>query len=169
MISNQSIDLSLLQYSFLGDLFMVADDPFGRFGPNINEFLRVNQNAKKSQAKQPPQPLMANMKPSGLMQSELMKPNGYFGYHSGTFISNSQPTGSKQFRFLPFRLTPTPSMLTNQSGKNSRFKDFTPSSETTMPPQSPSKFPPNYKNKNGASNNQARMLVRFTLRSILTV
>ena len=32
---------SLLQYSFIGDLFLIADDPMGRRGPNIDEFLSV--------------------------------------------------------------------------------------------------------------------------------
>ncbi|XP_061566013.1 NEDD4-binding protein 1 [Cololabis saira] len=30
----------LLQYTFVGDLFMVPDDPLGRSGPHLNDFLR---------------------------------------------------------------------------------------------------------------------------------
>ena len=30
---------SLLQYSFVGDLFLVADDPLGRDGPRLEQFL----------------------------------------------------------------------------------------------------------------------------------
>jgi ribonuclease ZC3H12 len=37
------IETSLLQYSFIGDLFMVADDPLGRSGPNIDQFLSNKQ------------------------------------------------------------------------------------------------------------------------------
>ncbi|XP_033853004.1 protein KHNYN-like [Acipenser ruthenus] len=33
------IKKSLLQYTFAGDLFMVPDDPLGRSGPHLNEFL----------------------------------------------------------------------------------------------------------------------------------
>lgn len=33
------IESNLLQYSFVGDLFLVADDPMGRNGPSIDEFL----------------------------------------------------------------------------------------------------------------------------------
>lgn len=33
------VDTSLLQYSFVGDLFLVADDPLGREGPSLEEFL----------------------------------------------------------------------------------------------------------------------------------
>lgn len=31
--------ISLLQYSFVGDLFLVADDPLGRDGPGLEQFL----------------------------------------------------------------------------------------------------------------------------------
>jgi hypothetical protein len=37
------VERNLLQYTFIGDLFMIADDPFGRKGPNINEFLSNNR------------------------------------------------------------------------------------------------------------------------------
>lgn len=30
----------LLQYTFVGDLFMVPDDPLGRSGPHLDHFLR---------------------------------------------------------------------------------------------------------------------------------
>ncbi|XP_053304913.1 NEDD4-binding protein 1 [Spea bombifrons] len=30
----------LLQYTFVGDLFMIPDDPLGRHGPNLDDFLR---------------------------------------------------------------------------------------------------------------------------------
>lgn len=30
----------LLQYTFVGDIFMVPDDPLGRSGPHLEEFLR---------------------------------------------------------------------------------------------------------------------------------
>ncbi|KAK1792100.1 hypothetical protein P4O66_001880 [Electrophorus voltai] len=34
----------LLQYVFAGDLFMVPDDPLGRSGPHINDFLRMQNS-----------------------------------------------------------------------------------------------------------------------------
>ncbi|XP_076846868.1 protein KHNYN isoform X2 [Brachyhypopomus gauderio] len=34
----------LLQYLFAGDLFMVPDDPLGRGGPHINDFLRIQKS-----------------------------------------------------------------------------------------------------------------------------
>jgi ribonuclease ZC3H12 len=37
------VERNLLQYTFIGDLFMIADDPFGRKGPTINEFLSNDQ------------------------------------------------------------------------------------------------------------------------------
>jgi ribonuclease ZC3H12 len=41
------VESNLLQYSFIGDLFMVADDPMGRRGPNINQFLSIQSNGYK--------------------------------------------------------------------------------------------------------------------------
>ncbi|KAF6730666.1 NEDD4-binding protein 1 [Oryzias melastigma] len=35
----------LLQYTFVGDLFMVPDDPLGRSGPHLDQFLRLQQRA----------------------------------------------------------------------------------------------------------------------------
>uniref|UniRef100_A0AAY5F2V0 N4BP1 C-terminal UBA domain-containing protein n=1 Tax=Electrophorus electricus TaxID=8005 RepID=A0AAY5F2V0_ELEEL len=40
--------LLLLQYVFAGDLFMVPDDPLGRSGPHINDFLRMQNSAHGS-------------------------------------------------------------------------------------------------------------------------
>jgi len=33
------IEANLLQYSFVGDLFLIADDPMGRRGPHLNQLL----------------------------------------------------------------------------------------------------------------------------------
>ncbi|MCJ8749081.1 hypothetical protein PDJAM_G00172240 [Pangasius djambal] len=38
------IKTRLLQYVFAGDLFMVPDDPLGRSGPHINDFLRTQKS-----------------------------------------------------------------------------------------------------------------------------
>ncbi len=46
------VERNLLQYTFIGDLFMIADDPFGRKGPNINEFLSNNQKSANQTKKQ---------------------------------------------------------------------------------------------------------------------
>lgn len=46
----ESYFLSLLQFSFVGDLFIVPSDPFGRKGPDIDEFLGSSNN----QAPPPP-------------------------------------------------------------------------------------------------------------------
>ena len=35
-----TIEQRLLMYSFAGDMFMVPDDPLGKHGPNLNDFLR---------------------------------------------------------------------------------------------------------------------------------
>lgn len=37
---NCSLYCRLLQYTFVGDIFMVPDDPLGRSGPRLEEFLR---------------------------------------------------------------------------------------------------------------------------------
>ncbi len=43
----------MLQYSFIGDLLLIADDPLGRRGPNLDDFLsvkhanQVNQNLNR--------------------------------------------------------------------------------------------------------------------------
>lgn len=42
------IETNLLQYSFIGDLFMIADDPMGRCGPNLNQFLSINSACGKN-------------------------------------------------------------------------------------------------------------------------
>lgn len=34
------LPFSLLQYTFVGDHFMVPDDPLGRGGPHLEDFLR---------------------------------------------------------------------------------------------------------------------------------
>lgn len=39
---------NLLQYSFIGDLFMIADDPMGRKGPNIEQFLSIDSGVHNS-------------------------------------------------------------------------------------------------------------------------
>ncbi|XP_041123856.1 NEDD4-binding protein 1-like [Polyodon spathula] len=36
----QIIKERLLQYTFAGDIFMIPDDPLGRFGPRLDEFMR---------------------------------------------------------------------------------------------------------------------------------
>lgn len=36
----ETIEQRLLMYSFVGDMFMVPDDPLGKHGPNLNDFLR---------------------------------------------------------------------------------------------------------------------------------
>ncbi len=36
------IEANLLQYSFVGDLFLIADDPMGWRGPNLNQLLSTN-------------------------------------------------------------------------------------------------------------------------------
>ncbi|MBN3286969.1 N4BP1 protein, partial [Polyodon spathula] len=36
----QIIKERLLQYTFVGDIFMIPDDPLGRFGPRLDEFMR---------------------------------------------------------------------------------------------------------------------------------
>lgn len=36
----ETVEQRLLMYSFVGDMFMVPDDPLGRHGPNLNDFLR---------------------------------------------------------------------------------------------------------------------------------
>uniref|UniRef100_A0A4W4ES08 RNase NYN domain-containing protein n=1 Tax=Electrophorus electricus TaxID=8005 RepID=A0A4W4ES08_ELEEL len=43
----------LLQYVFAGDLFMVPDDPLGRSGPHINDFLRIHSFAGMSSSSSP--------------------------------------------------------------------------------------------------------------------
>ncbi|XP_033897137.2 NEDD4-binding protein 1 [Acipenser ruthenus] len=36
----QIVKERLLQYTFVGDIFMIPDDPLGRFGPRLDEFMR---------------------------------------------------------------------------------------------------------------------------------
>ena len=36
----ETVEQRLLMYSFVGDMFMLPDDPLGRHGPNLNDFLR---------------------------------------------------------------------------------------------------------------------------------
>jgi hypothetical protein len=39
MVINSSYFLRLVGYSFVGDIFMLPDDPLGRDGPCLDEFL----------------------------------------------------------------------------------------------------------------------------------
>lgn len=36
----KELSCRLLQYTFAGDIFMVPDDPLGRNGPRLDDFLR---------------------------------------------------------------------------------------------------------------------------------
>ena len=36
----ETIEQRLLVYAFVGDFFFVPDDPLGRYGPNLTDFLR---------------------------------------------------------------------------------------------------------------------------------
>ena len=38
------IEANLLQYSFVGDLFLIADDPMGRQGPHLDQLLSNRNN-----------------------------------------------------------------------------------------------------------------------------
>lgn len=40
----QHIENNLLQYAFVDDLFLIADDPLGKNGPNLNQYLSNNTN-----------------------------------------------------------------------------------------------------------------------------
>uniref|UniRef100_A0A8C7CUH7 RNase NYN domain-containing protein n=1 Tax=Oncorhynchus kisutch TaxID=8019 RepID=A0A8C7CUH7_ONCKI len=41
----------LLQYTFVGDHFMVPDDPLGREGPHLDDFLRPRQSQARGRGK----------------------------------------------------------------------------------------------------------------------
>ncbi|KAJ8382517.1 hypothetical protein SKAU_G00032950 [Synaphobranchus kaupii] len=45
---NKVIRNRLLQYTFVGDLFMVPDDPLGRTGPHLSDFLRSRSRSPAS-------------------------------------------------------------------------------------------------------------------------
>lgn len=40
MTTNYPVSVSLLPFTFAGNIFMVPDDPLGRDGPTLDEFLR---------------------------------------------------------------------------------------------------------------------------------
>ncbi|XP_027473370.1 NEDD4-binding protein 1 isoform X2 [Callorhinus ursinus] len=40
VIDGSNVAITLLQYTFVGDIFMVPDDPLGRSGPRLEDFLR---------------------------------------------------------------------------------------------------------------------------------
>ena len=40
------IENNLLQYSFVNDLFMIPEDPFGRNGPKLEDYLNLSNNTE---------------------------------------------------------------------------------------------------------------------------
>ncbi|XP_048092717.1 NEDD4-binding protein 1 isoform X1 [Alosa alosa] len=59
---------SLLQYTFVGDHFMVPDDPLGRDGPHLNDFLRSQQRSSVTSSHTFPG--MASSVPNPLLQQQ---------------------------------------------------------------------------------------------------
>ncbi|CAK6436573.1 unnamed protein product [Pipistrellus nathusii] len=54
----------LLQYTFVGDIFMVPDDPLGRSGPHLEEFLRKEVSLRVLQPLLPALPAVGMFDPS---------------------------------------------------------------------------------------------------------
>lgn len=50
----QIIKERILQYTFVGDLFMLPDDPLGRFGPKLNDFLTAWPEHRNTSVPSPP-------------------------------------------------------------------------------------------------------------------
>ncbi|XP_053558015.1 NEDD4-binding protein 1 isoform X2 [Bombina bombina] len=86
----------LLQYTFVGDIFMIPDDPLGRYGPKLDEFL-CRQTQRRNVPSDRPH------------SSDMHSPNDLFG--------SSQPVEPKsplqQPRFFPPVDRPPPPNITH--------------------------------------------------------
>ncbi|XP_026712520.1 NEDD4-binding protein 1 [Athene cunicularia] len=89
------IQKRLLQYTFAGDIFMVPDDPLGRNGPRLDDFLRGDGSSRDFRSAQ------KALQSGGQYSSETPKPtsssrqpkNRVHGDHSSTWLP---PEGNMQ-------------------------------------------------------------------------
>lgn len=82
----------MLQYSFLGDLFMIADDPMGRHGPTIDQFLsnssnKTNKGNNHQQQRNQFHPVLS----SGQMKTSATF-GGAHNFHSNNNFKSYEPT-----------------------------------------------------------------------------
>lgn len=102
---NKFFHSSLLQYSFLGDLFMVADDPLGRNGPSIDVFLS-NQQPIQNPFISSTNPSFGNLKTSNSSGNFFKRPQPLMEQKFTSKQEQQLSNNFRKFRFPSFQQKP---------------------------------------------------------------